>query len=228
MTRHRLSTAVVVNEALALVDEVGIEGLSMRALSQRLGVDPMAIYRHVRNKDELLGAMCDAVVEDVFADALAPQNSWQEQLRHFAVRLRAALQRRPSLLPVMARAPVTAANIAVHHRGVEALVRQGLPPEVATTAVVVVFSYVFGVAALELQAPADIDDHDQLVRDARELLGGDPVHLEAVLRTYYSMDGAFRDGMDILLAGLGADRWSGPVEPERGAAPVDGPYPVPT
>jgi AcrR family transcriptional regulator len=231
VTRHRLSRAVVVDAAMALVDEVGVEGLSMRVLSHRLAVDPMAIYRHVRNKDELLVAMCDAVVEEVAAGALDTQNSWQDQLRLFAVRLRAALHRRPSMLPVMARAPVTAANVAVHHRGVEALVKQGLPPEVATTAVVVVYSYVFGIAVLDGPSLTDIDDRRRLVEDARELLGDDPVHLESLLRSFYTLDGAFRDGLDIIVAGLeagvgagpGADAPAGPVGQRPGAAPADGP-----
>ena len=47
--------------AVALADEIGLEGFSMRGLAQRLGVVPMALYKHVANKDELLDGMVDIV-----------------------------------------------------------------------------------------------------------------------------------------------------------------------
>ncbi|MFV0286165.1 MAG: TetR/AcrR family transcriptional regulator [Demequina sp.] len=64
MTQDRLplSRERVVSEAMALADTSGLEALSMRTLADRLGVVPMALYKHVRNKEELLDAMVDAVV----------------------------------------------------------------------------------------------------------------------------------------------------------------------
>ena len=48
--------------AVALADRDGIEGLSMRKLGQELGVDAMALYRHVRSKDDLLDGIVEVVV----------------------------------------------------------------------------------------------------------------------------------------------------------------------
>ena len=51
--------------AVALADEVGVESLSMRRLAQELGVVPMALYKHVANKDELFDGMIDVVVGEI-------------------------------------------------------------------------------------------------------------------------------------------------------------------
>ncbi|KQO61216.1 TetR/AcrR family transcriptional regulator C-terminal domain-containing protein [Curtobacterium sp. Leaf261] len=59
----KLERDAVVHEALALLDEVGLDGVSTRALARRLGVEQPSLYWHFRNKQELLTAMADAAVE---------------------------------------------------------------------------------------------------------------------------------------------------------------------
>ena len=80
--------ARVVDEALAVADADGLEGLSMRTLAQRLGVVPMALYKHVANKDDLIDGMVDRVWEEV--EAPAPDISWRDAMRLRSVSLRAA------------------------------------------------------------------------------------------------------------------------------------------
>ena len=53
--------------AVELADETGIDGVSMRRLAQRLGVVPMALYKHVADKDELLDGMVDVVIGEFAA-----------------------------------------------------------------------------------------------------------------------------------------------------------------
>src|ERR1043165_9154368 len=59
--RRPLDQAQVVQAALALLDDVGLEALTMRALSERLGVKAASLYRHVRHKDELLQLLADEI-----------------------------------------------------------------------------------------------------------------------------------------------------------------------
>src|SRR5919108_3233672 len=66
--RHSLTDQRILAEALALVDEAGLDALTTRALGQRLGVDPTAVYRHFRNKDELLGALADRILASSDSD----------------------------------------------------------------------------------------------------------------------------------------------------------------
>ena len=63
--RVPLSRDRVLRAAVALADKAGIESLSMRKLAQELGVVPMALYKHVANKDELLDGMVDVVVGEI-------------------------------------------------------------------------------------------------------------------------------------------------------------------
>ncbi len=61
----RLSRERVVRMAIDVADRDGLDGVSMRNLADRLNVVPMAIYKHVANKDELLDAMVDVIVSEI-------------------------------------------------------------------------------------------------------------------------------------------------------------------
>src|SRR6188474_4000344 len=74
LTKDRITAA-----AVELADRDGIESLSMRKLGQTLGVDPMSLYNHVRDKDDLLDAIADAVVAEI--DMPAAGDDWQATLR---------------------------------------------------------------------------------------------------------------------------------------------------
>ena len=63
--RVPLSRDRVLRAAVALADDAGIESLNMRKLAQELGVVPMALYKHVANKDELLDGMVDVIVGEI-------------------------------------------------------------------------------------------------------------------------------------------------------------------
>ncbi|MDI5971187.1 TetR/AcrR family transcriptional regulator [Streptomyces sp. SL13] len=67
-----LRRETVVDAALELLDEVGLDALTTRALTGRLGVRPGALYWHVRDKRELLTAVAERIMDEVFAPAMAP------------------------------------------------------------------------------------------------------------------------------------------------------------
>src|SRR4051812_18332924 len=64
-TRESLSREKVLLTAVAVAARGGVEALSMRRVAQELGVVPMALYRHVANKDEMLDGMIDVVVGEI-------------------------------------------------------------------------------------------------------------------------------------------------------------------
>src|SRR5215212_3529193 len=64
-SRTPLSKGRVLETAVALADEGGVDALSMRKIAQALGVVPMALYKHVTNKNELLDGMIDVVVGEL-------------------------------------------------------------------------------------------------------------------------------------------------------------------
>lgn len=76
----------IVDRAIALLDEVGLDALSMRRLAAELGVQPSALYHHVAGKQELLGAVADAILER----GRRPTEvvTWQAELMLVCVELR--------------------------------------------------------------------------------------------------------------------------------------------
>jgi AcrR family transcriptional regulator len=78
--RARLSKAAVVEQALALGDAEGLEALTYRRLAQQLGVTPMALYWHFRNKDEMLAGLAERIWSEIDTD-IDPTAGWPEQLR---------------------------------------------------------------------------------------------------------------------------------------------------
>ncbi|MCW7940692.1 TetR family transcriptional regulator [Streptomyces hygroscopicus] len=91
--RARLNRDRVLHAAVALADRVGIEALSMRSLAQELGVVPMALYKHVANKEQLLDGMVDVIVGEI--DSPAHGADWKSAVRERILSARRALLRHP-------------------------------------------------------------------------------------------------------------------------------------
>lgn len=75
--RGRLSREAIVDAAVGLADREGIEAVSMRRLGQELGADPMSLYHHLRDKEALLDAMADRLIDGIVPTT---DGSWQEAL----------------------------------------------------------------------------------------------------------------------------------------------------
>jgi AcrR family transcriptional regulator len=80
--RPGLSRQAIVARALEIGTAEGLEAVSLRRLAQELGVTPMALYRHVRDKQDLINAMTEAVLEGIDATVgFRAGMSWTERLR---------------------------------------------------------------------------------------------------------------------------------------------------
>ena len=91
--RVQLSRDRVLRAAVALADNGGIESLSMRKLAEELDVVPMALYKHVANKDELLDGMLDVVVGEIDPPVIGTE--WKSAIRQRILSARRALRRHP-------------------------------------------------------------------------------------------------------------------------------------
>lgn len=80
--REPLDRAQVVRAAMALLDEVGLDELTMRRLADKLGVKAASLYRHVHNKEDLLALLADEISGEI--PTIAPRGSWKEQLTQMA------------------------------------------------------------------------------------------------------------------------------------------------
>lgn len=126
-----LSRAAVIAAALALVDEEGLGALSMRRLATRLGVDPMAAYRHVPNKDALLDGIVEAAVGGI--DLHVTGDDWRQNLREAFDRLWHGLRAHPNVLPLLgSRTWVTGASLDVLEAGMALIAEAGVADHEAT------------------------------------------------------------------------------------------------
>lgn len=91
--RARLNRDRVLAAAVALADKAGIDALSMRKLAEELGVVPMALYKHVASKEELLDGMIDIVVGEIGPPADDPD--WKAAIRQRILSVRRSLRRHP-------------------------------------------------------------------------------------------------------------------------------------
>jgi len=91
--REPLTRDRVLRTAVSLADRVGVDGLSMRKLAQEFGVVPMALYKHVANKEELLDGMVDVIIGEV--DSPIAGADWRTAVRERILSARRALLRHP-------------------------------------------------------------------------------------------------------------------------------------
>src|ERR1700709_2707466 len=97
--RLPLSRERILESALALADESGIEALTMRKLGQELGYEAMSLYNHVANKDDLLNGVLDLVLAEIEFPTAA--GDWDADIRRGAVSVHDALQRHQWACPLL-------------------------------------------------------------------------------------------------------------------------------
>ena len=98
-----LDRGEVVRVALQLLDELGLDGLTMRRLAQRLGVTAASLYWHVRDKDELLSLLAETITAEVpVAD---PGRPWRDELWRLALEYRRVARSHRDAARVLAATP---------------------------------------------------------------------------------------------------------------------------
>jgi AcrR family transcriptional regulator len=125
-TRSRpLTREEVVDTALRIVDDEGLEALTMRRLGAALGVEAMALYRHVPNKEALLDLTVEQMRSEMHLTASPSENPAEAFGAIFAEYAR-VLAAHPNMLPLATRRTVPTST-----SGLEYLIDQGLPEDVA-------------------------------------------------------------------------------------------------
>lgn len=143
-----LDREMVLTTALQLADDEGVAALTMRAVAQRLGVTPMALYRHVGDKQALL----DGVVEQLLMELPLPEPTlpWNERLRAMTAAVRATARRHPAVFPLLLQRPaITPGALRVREAVYSALRESGIADADVPRTERMLTSFVFGVAASE-------------------------------------------------------------------------------
>ena len=99
--RPGLTRGAVVARALEIGTADGLEAVSLRRLAQELGVTPMALYRHVRDKQDLINAMTEVVLDGIDATVgFRPEMTWTERMRLAIDNYKQQIDARPLALPL--------------------------------------------------------------------------------------------------------------------------------
>jgi AcrR family transcriptional regulator len=140
--------ARILDEAMALADQEGLDGLTMRGLARRLGVTPMALYPHVGTREELLDSLLGRLLEEM---PLPSGGDWRERLTELARSLRRLAHRHPGCFPlIFARPAVSPRTIAVVEFIFQALLEAGIPDAEIARVERLISTFVLGYALSEV------------------------------------------------------------------------------
>ncbi|MRH88412.1 TetR family transcriptional regulator [Nocardia sp. SYP-A9097] len=179
MTEAKLTRAGIVDAAITLADESGIDALSMRRIAERMGAGAMSLYRHVPNKDTLLAAMTDEVSRrNPYPTPEGEGWTWRDRVRIAAEVDWQLYQEHPWVLFTFAvpRYNFGENSLVVLGWLVEGFTELGVSTREATRMSLSVWSYIAGVALQYVSARLLIDrDSDSEERSGlTALLEGTP------------------------------------------------------
>lgn len=210
--RQPLTRADVVEAALSLLDEVGLDGFTMRRIGDRLGVKSSSLYWHVRNKEELLNLMADAICGEI--QAPSGESGWREYLEAMGWEYRRVLHaHRDAAMLLATTLPVGPNRLRFAEMGLAALFEAGFSPDVTARAGLMFADYVTnfvieeeraGVIAAAFQSDSGGDDGDA-IREWFSNLPADEYPSMVALSKHLTdpdADARFQFGVTILLDGL--------------------------
>jgi AcrR family transcriptional regulator len=155
--RRRLSRELVLRAAVAHADEGGLEALSMRLLAEVLGVVPMALYRHVVNRDDLVDGMVDIVFSEIDLPSIG--DDWRAAMRQRAISVRDVLSRHRWAIGLMeSRANPGPASLRHHDTMIGSLRAAGFDMASVAHAYSLLDSYIYGFALTKMNLPFDNGD----------------------------------------------------------------------
>jgi TetR/AcrR family transcriptional regulator, tetracycline repressor protein len=210
--RPRVTREAVVDAALGLLADGGLEAVSFRRIAARLGVAGPTLYWHVDSKRQLMDLMAEELLRRAGVDHAGPVRGqpWWEWLRDDARRMFDALVATRDAPRVLAGNRPGVDSLDSIERALGVLVDAGLAPGDAQHALFAIGSYVIG-SAIEWQAEAERSasaplptrDDEDLTALRTEVLAGHPVLLAAITEVLDEPHRTtFEFGLDLLMAGL--------------------------
>ena len=155
-----LSRERIVAAAIAAADKEGLDALSMRRVAVELDVATMSLYRHVRDKDDLLIGMMDAAFAEWQLSRPKPGTSWHEVLTEAARQMWQVFRQHLWLAPAysLTRPSLVPSGLAYTEQMLATLLDRGLKPATAFSMHLILFNYIRGFAtSLEMEAVAEAD-----------------------------------------------------------------------
>ncbi|MBX2865077.1 MAG: TetR/AcrR family transcriptional regulator C-terminal domain-containing protein [Leptolyngbyaceae cyanobacterium MAG.088] len=205
-----LSRDLILQTAIQLADDHGIEALSMRKLAQQLGVKAMSLYNHVANKDDLIDGMVDIVAGEIEVPAVG--GDWKQAMRQRAISAHQVLLRHPwATMEMVSRANVGPAMLRYVNATLGCLVEAGFSFEMADHVWNALDSHIYGFTLQKLNFPFEETEYADAAKQYVSML---PVKTYPYLNklTHYVIDGQyhgihdFEFGLDLIFNSLDSFR----------------------
>jgi AcrR family transcriptional regulator len=219
--RDPLTRARVIDAALHIMDAEGVQAVTMRRIGRELGVEAMSLYNHVRDKEDILEGISEAVMGQF--QIPAPTGDWAADVRSMAMEWRRLLGLHPGVMQLLAERHKPLEGMATYRpmdAALEALSGAGMSSRETAQAFNALGSYIMGFVMMEqgLMPGRDqqehVHEHEAVVEALRE--AGLPRLLECF--QYFAecpTDEQFEFGLDLMISGLGARSGGGRSTPRR-------------
>jgi AcrR family transcriptional regulator len=205
--RLPLSRQRILQAALELVDEGGIEALTMRRLGQVLGFEAMSLYNHVSNKDEVIDGLLDLVLEE--SEPPSPAGDWDAAVRTSAISVHDALRRHPwSCALLMSPGRIRPARLRYMDLLLGRIRGAGFSAETTYNAYHVLDGHIFGFSLWEASHTYSAEDVERFeAKFAETITPTEFPHLHEHAEQHFSEGphrevSAFELGLDLIVDGL--------------------------
>src|SRR5262245_30389759 len=202
----RLSREAVLQAAVRIADERGLEALTMQRVAESVGAEAMSLYRHVRNKDDLL----DGIVDLVYAEIELPRSGtkWRRAMRERAISARDVLRRHPWAVSLMeSRSSPGPANLRHHDVVSGVLLDAGFSSVEATHAYNLLDSFIYGFVLQETTLPFGSQEEMEAMAETMIAGGAEAYpHLQRVATELVAAGFSYADefdfGLELILDGI--------------------------
>jgi AcrR family transcriptional regulator len=208
-TREPLTRDRVIEAAMKVMDEEGLDAVSMRRVAREVGVEAMSLYHHVEDKEDLLDGICELVMAEF--DFPEPVDDWAENCRRGARAWRNLLQAHPAVMRLFAeqRGPVRSIDSMRPMEFALGILRgSGLSDRDTAQAFHAFGGYIQGFVMMELGSIAGGSDEEHMKMHAElaAALPGEFPALQAVSRYFAECDSdeQFEFGLELVIRGLEA------------------------
>ena len=209
-TRAPLNRERVLNQALQLADESGIESLSMRKLAEALSVKAMSLYNHVKNKDDIIDGLIDIVASEI---ELPDVNAdWKSSMQKRANSAHDVLLRHPwATMEMVSRVNIGPAMLRYVDATIGCLREAGFSFEMADHAWNTIDAHIYGFTLQELNFPFEAEEYSEAAENYLSLIPADKYpYLNGMTQRVMSgeYDGIhdFEFGLELILDGLDQHR----------------------
>jgi AcrR family transcriptional regulator len=208
--REPLTRQRIIRSALQIMDEEGLEAVSMRRIGRELGVEAMSLYNHVRDKEDILDSICEAVLAEF---RIPDADEWTEGARLAAREYRRLLLAHPTVITLMTdrnRPFTTAESLRAYEFALEVFRTAGLSEADSVKAFHVFGGYILGFVTMELGmmvgGPEDEEHAVAHLEMARLLATADLPRMREAMPHFMDCDveEQFEFGLDLLIEGIRA------------------------